>query len=329
MDTRKFIREQLNHLELSTQAFPPPKGKGFMFQKPLKTAFFRHAIIPLGCTLILLGVGGGMPFATGAVKVSGDSGSTKNQMVEKKQVSLKPKPSSSFRLPVYKPPKGIGAPGGRTGGGSRGQEALAIFALVPDHLGLTIKDQPTLYWYLSKPVPYPLVLTVNDETQVEPIVETILTTTPQAGIHSLPLKNFNVKLDLDREYQWFVSLAVDQENPSKNIIAGGRIKRVSPPEKLLQQLRNAEPDQVTAIYSEAGLWYDALSSISDLIESRPNQSDYRHGRKTLLEQVDLMEVGKAEENLTLPQDSSIWSDPQARSIYTTFPKKTEKLLTLP
>lgn len=294
--------------------------------KPLKSSFIKQAIIPIGCTILLLGVGGGIHSANGEAQVSGPSGSTKSRLVVQKQPGHKVKRTSSFRLPVYKPPRGIGAPGGRIGGGSRGQEALAIFALVPDHLGLTINDQPTLYWYLSEPVQYPLVLTVNDETQVKPIVETILTRTPRAGIQSTPLKNFSVRLELDREYQWFVSLAIDSENPSKNIIAGGRIQRVLPPEELLHQLRNAEPDQVTAIYSEAGLWYDALGSISDLIDSRPNYADYRLGRKTLLEQVDLMEVSKAEESFTLPpQESSIWSDPQARSIYTTFPKKTEKI----
>jgi hypothetical protein len=292
--------------------------------KPLTTPFLIHAIIPMGCTILLLGLGGGIQIVNGEEQVSGNQAFTHTQIAANKQPSENVKSGSSFRLPVYKPPKGIGAPGGRIGGATRGQEALAFFALVPDHLGLTITDQPTLYWYLSEPVQYPLVLTVNDETQVKPIVETIITSTPRSGIHSMPLKNFNVKLAMDREYQWFVSLAIDQENPSKNIIAGGRIQRVLPPEKLLRQLRNAEPDQVTAIYSEAGLWYDALASISDLIETHPTHTDYRVGRKTLLEQVDLMEVAKDEEKLTLPQESSIWSDPQARSLFATFPENTEK-----
>jgi len=308
MDTRKITMGRPNHLKLSKPESP-----------------IRTTIIPIACTMLLLGIGGWADFAEGEVEGSGGSGSMKSQNVAEKQSSEKSKHLSSLRLPIYKPPKGIGAPGGRIGGGSRGQEALALFALVPDHLGLTINNQPTLYWYLSQPVHYPLVLTVNDENQVKPILETILTTTPTAGIHSMPLQNFNIKLDLDREYQWFVSLAVDPENPSKNIIAGGRIQRVLPQEGLLQQLRNAEPHQVTAIYSEAGLWYDALASISDLIKMRPNDSDYRVGRKALLEQVDLMEVAKAEENLTVSQDSSYRNDPGARSLFATFSSETEEV----
>ncbi len=293
--------------------------------KPLKTIFFKNAIIPIGCIILLFGVGGGIQIVSGEEQGSGKFSPNHTQIAAKNQPSEPVKRGSSFQLPVYKPPKGIGAPGGRIGGATRGQDALAIFALVPDHLGLTINDQPILYWYLSKPVQYPLILTLNDETQVKPIVETIISHTPRAGIHSFPLKNFNLRLALDKEYQWFVSLAIDEENPSKNIIAGGRIQRILPPEKLLRQLRNAEPDQVTAIFSEAGLWYDALASISDLIESHPKHTDYRIGRKTLLEQVDLMDVAKDEENLTLPQESSYWTDPQARSLLATFPKITEEV----
>ena len=282
--------------------------------KPVKTTFFKSAIIFIGWTILVLGVGAGIPVASGEERSAANENS-----------SEKVKSGSTFKLPVYKPPKGIGAPGGRIGGATRGQDAFAIFALVPDHLGLTINEQPTLYWYLSESVSYPLVLTVNEVTQVEPIVETIITKTPKAGIHSFPLKKFNIKLALDKEYQWFVSLALDHENPSKNIIAGGRIQRVLPPESLLQQLRNAEPDQVTAIYSDAGLWYDALASISDLIESSPNDSEYRMGRKKLLEQVDLMDVINAEENLNLSQDSLYWKDPKTSSIIANFPYETEKV----
>jgi hypothetical protein len=293
--------------------------------KPLKLSFLTTGIIAIGCTIILITGVRGLPSTNGKVQVTGDSDSKSTPSVEKNQPREKIIRTNSFRLPVYKPPKGIGSPGGRIGGGTRGQDDLAIFALVPDHLGLTINDQPTLYWYLSESMEYPLVLTVNEETQVKPILETIITTTPQAGIQSAPLKNFNISLELGKEYQWFVSIAVDSNNPSKNVIAGGRIQRIRPPEELLVRLRNADPDQVTAIYSESGLWYDALASISDLINSRPASPDYRLGRKTLLEQVDLMEVAKAEERVAFPQDSSIHSDVQPRSVYTTFPKNSEDI----
>jgi len=55
-------------------------------------------------------------------------------------------------LPTYRPPL-RGAPGGRVGGGTRGigDEFITLLVLAPNHVGLTVQGQPTLYWYLSKP----------------------------------------------------------------------------------------------------------------------------------------------------------------------------------
>ncbi|WP_454063651.1 DUF928 domain-containing protein [Candidatus Nitrospira salsa] len=200
--------------------------------------------------------------------------------------------SKSLRLPVYKPPKGIGAPGGRVGGGTRGNDiALAmLFAMVPDHLGLTIKEQPSLYWYLSRPAPYKMVLTVNQEDLIRPVLEISLADDGVPGIHSVCLHDHNVRLELGKEYQWFVELVVDADSPARNLVAGGRIKRISPPETLLAQLRNAEPQDVTSIYSEAGLWYDAFDSISDLIAKVPDNPDYPQGRNYLLKQIDMIDI---------------------------------------
>ncbi len=216
--------------------------------------------------------------------------------------------SKPLRLPVYKPPKGIGAPGGRVGGGTRGGDSTLamLFALVPDHLGLTIQEQPSLYWYLSNSTPYKLVLTINRTDLIKPVLEVTLTDKAKRGIQFVSLEDHDIKLERDREYAWFVSLILDEEHHGKNIVAGGRIKRIVPPEKLLVQLREAEPQEVTSVYSEAGLWYDAFDSISDLIEGTPQNSEYSKGRKYLLKQValdDIMEIAKEEDSVYL-MDSS-------------------------
>ena len=209
-----------------------------------------------------------------------------------------------YRPPVYIPPKGIGAPGGRVGAGSRGQESLTLFALVPDHLGLTIDAQPTLYWYISQPAPLPLILTINAEKQVKPVLEIVLQTSPNAGIHSVPLKDFDILLEVDTEYQWFVSLDLDGNSQSKDLVAGGRIKRILPGEELQHKLKFAVPEHITAIYSEEGLWYDALASISNLCQASPKGNHYCIGRRELLEQIDLsldlMEIAKTEEDVPVP-----------------------------
>src|SRR5690348_9250287 len=55
-------------------------------------------------------------------------------------------------LPAYTPPT-RGAPSRRVGGSSRGTASNLpnVTVLVPDEVALTTSDQPTLYWFLSKP----------------------------------------------------------------------------------------------------------------------------------------------------------------------------------
>ncbi|MGB0911864.1 MAG: DUF928 domain-containing protein [Nitrospirales bacterium] len=195
------------------------------------------------------------------------------------------------------------------GGGTRGDDlAVAmLFAMVPDHLGLTISEQPSLYWYLSRPAPYKMVLTVNQEDLIRPVLETTLADDGVPGIHSICLNAHNVRLELNKEYRWFVELVVDADSPARNLVAGGRIKRISPPETLLVQLRNAEPQDVTSIYSEAGLWYDAFDSISDLIATVPDNPDYSQGRIHLLKQIDMdeiLELAREEESVSWISDST-------------------------
>jgi hypothetical protein len=83
--------------------------------------------------------------------------------------------------PIYKPPL-RGAPSSRVGGGTRGEEgdSIALTVLAPGHTGWSASDQPTLYWYLSKPANTRLELTVIDDDAIKPLLETQLLMTSRA-----------------------------------------------------------------------------------------------------------------------------------------------------
>src|SRR4030042_2532768 len=82
------------------------------------------------------------------------------------------KTSPPVSPPIYQPPL-RGAPGGRVGGGTRGigEELIALFALAPNHVALTVQEQPTLYWYLSKPATHAIALTIIVEKDTHPVLE--------------------------------------------------------------------------------------------------------------------------------------------------------------
>ena len=198
--------------------------------------------------------------------------------------------------PIYKPPL-RGAPAGRIGGGTRGateRESFSLQVLAPDHVGYTTKDQPCLYWYISKTTSYPIEVTITERHAVKPLVEKLLKAPEQAGIQSVCLSAHDARLRPNVPYKWFVSLVTDAEHRSKDILAGGIIEMVNPPETLAARLATAGRGRAPFIFAEEGLWYDALGEISRMIEASPKDADLRQQRASLLEQVGLTEAAEAD-----------------------------------
>ena len=214
----------------------------------------------------------------------GQKGKPMDQIAE----SQSKKPASLATMPVYKPPL-RGAPVGRVGGGTRGvgSELPVLAALVPEHVGLTAQEQPSLYWYLSKLTNCFVEFTLIDDQSIQPLLEKRIGPPVQAGVHCIRLADYGIRLSTGKQYRWFVALVPDPEHRSKDIIAGGGIERIELPEILLTKLTRAGKGEVPYIYAEGGIWYEALSAISDLIDSTPDNADLRKKRASLLEQVGL------------------------------------------
>jgi hypothetical protein len=98
------------------------------------------------------------------------------------------------------------------------------------------------------------------------------------------LAEHGVKLSPGVEYQWVVALITDPENRSRDLVASGMIKRVDPSADLKKSIAAASPASLPAVYAEAGIWYDALSSLSDRIEADPSNKALQESRADLLRQ---------------------------------------------
>jgi hypothetical protein len=177
------------------------------------------------------------------------------------------------------------------GGSTRGPGTPpTLSALAPDHTGLTIQEQPSLYWYLSKPTSYPVEFTIIDDRAIQPLLERRLSGSLQPGVQRVRLADYGLRLSVGVPYRWSVALVVDPENRSRDIIAGGAIERIAPPTELHAKLARAGKTRAPYIYAEAGLWYDALTAISDLIDAAPNDRMLRQERASLLEQIGLPQI---------------------------------------
>ncbi len=200
----------------------------------------------------------------------------------------KKKSSPPVSPPIYQPPL-RGAPEGRVGGGSRGigEGLIALFALAPSHVALTVREQPTLYWYLSKSVEYPAELTIRIEKDTHSLLETHVPLPLQPGIYPLRLNDFDIHLVTGTQYRWLLTLAPNPNRRSRDIVTGAIIERVEIPESLRSRLFKTNREEIPHVYAWEGMWYDALTAISNLIVDTPNNPVFRKHRAALLEQVGL------------------------------------------
>ncbi len=195
------------------------------------------------------------------------------------------------RKVVYKLPL-RGAPAVRIDGGSRGSgiSLIALNVLAPDHVGLTVQDQPSLFWYQSEPANVPFVLTLLVDKQAKPVLQVKLPDAKRTGIQRLNLSDYHVTLSPGVEYEWVVALVVDPESRSKDVVASGFIQRVAPSADLLARLADSSKNELPCVYAEEGVWYDALTALSDLLEIRPDSTSLRAERAALLEQAGITNV---------------------------------------
>lgn len=196
------------------------------------------------------------------------------------------------QAPAYVPPL-RGAPSRRVGGSTRGFDLAlpAISAIVPDHVGLTIMQQPVLYWFISKPTQVKLEITIIDENGVKPILELPLAAMEGPAIHSIDLSHHGVTLQHDVEYQWTVALVPDANERSSDVISGGAIKVVEPPASLRDKLASSPANELPpAMLASAGLWYDAIHALSVQIGKQPQNWALRAQRAALAEQAGLADI---------------------------------------
>ena len=200
---------------------------------------------------------------------------------------------------IYRP-AAKSAPSVRVTGGSRGSgdATITLDVLAPDETGLTTQEQPSLFWYQSKPAEAKFELTLLEENKVKPLLQVKVERSSKAGIQRIKLSEHGVKLAPNIEYQWVVALVTDPDNRSSDLVASGVIKRIEPSAELKAKLAGASPTAAPGIYAEAGIWHDALAALSDLIDAQPDNKALRQARADLLAQVGLKAAASSEGALT-------------------------------
>jgi len=177
---------------------------------------------------------------------------------------------------------GLGAPDGRVDAGSRGDgdEVASLYVIAPENVGLTIRAQPSVYWYQTAPAQLPFEISIlkpNDPTPVMLVRQTGATT---RGFHHLDLGEHGVTLAPGTDYQWVVALVRDPQSRSKDIVSSGWIRHTQPSESTALR-------QDAAGYAAAGYWYDTITALFAQIEAHPQDAQLAADRRDLFAQVGL------------------------------------------
>ena len=206
---------------------------------------------------------------------------------------------------AYKPPKTAGTVERRDGdGASRAKVILSngktmeypdLYVLTPKQgVALTTMAQPSLFTYQTATCDVEYRLTITEPGQ--PREAFIYAVSRSAnGIHRVDLSEFDVTLKPGVEYKWVVLFRPEPGSPSKDLEANGRIMRVNPDPALAERLKTAAPHELPVVYAEAGIWYDALASISNQIAANPKDDDLLALRAGLFKQADLSAAAAAKQ----------------------------------
>lgn len=207
-------------------------------------------------------------------------------------------PEQTLSTVQYVPPY-RGTPRRTQGTGTRGDDeskSVALKLLVPDdHTGQTISGHPTFFWYISEVPTEPVEFSLVESGVAQPIFVQQLQLN-KAGIVRIEMPKNLPELVPGKEYRWSVTVIGNANRRSNDTFAQSWIKRVPTTPTLQQQLAAANSDRDRAlIYAKAGLWYDALNTLSTAQAANSTNSSIRQDFLSLLDRAGLAEVAQQEQ----------------------------------
>lgn len=191
--------------------------------------------------------------------------------------------------------------GNTTSSGSRGGceniEGLPPTVLAPlKHVGQTISVHPTFAWFVPDTKPFPMEFSLFElakDGSFKKLVQK-LEFVSSPGIMKLSLKENPPGLVVGQRYFWQVKISCNPNHPSSDLVASAEIQVVELPPTLKTALSATKNRQeMSNLYAEAGIWYDALREALEPAES----SKLGQVASTLLEELANLEEPKTSEIL--------------------------------
>lgn len=172
----------------------------------------------------------------------------------------------------YRPPL-RGAPAKRVGGATRAifETKSPVTILAPNHVGFTIRDQPTLYWHSAQAPAGRVVFRLIAQDSATTVDERTLPESSCVGFYRFNLAGNGVTLKPETNYRWQVAIAAADQD-TREVIAGGAIRYTTtdaPP----ADISTRPASERRRAFAEAGIWYDMVDEF--MIQMKSAQADPR------------------------------------------------------
>jgi Domain of Unknown Function (DUF928) len=195
-----------------------------------------------------------------------------------------PTPTNFSKLQriIFKPPSNEGKPKSTSSAGSRSnwqcpQDATStttssnqtpIMSLVPpdSNYGLTTAEHPTFLVYLPQTSVKQLVLSLITENN-QLYSQTFIPIKGEPGIISIKSADSSPTLEVGKNYQWALELICGEKPSPNDPVISSWVRRVALPQLQSQQRTTLEQAD---IYSEQGIWYDAVITLAQIRNAQHN-----------------------------------------------------------
>jgi Domain of Unknown Function (DUF928) len=192
----------------------------------------------------------------------------------------------SSRGSVTFDPPGEPAPQQTVGSSSRGDDS-SVMALVPEtNHGRTVAERPTFFIYLPEIPMRRGFFSIQDEHR-NSLYQTYIDIPENQGIISFTLPDDAPPLEVGKDYEWyFVAIEGEKLRPDSPEISGW-VKRVELSADVAAIIRSGASLELANAYGQQGIWYDTLSTLVELKQLQPDNTELNSEWAELLEQVGL------------------------------------------
>ena len=154
----------------------------------------------------------------------------------------------------------------------------------------TASAHPTLFVNIPAEMPGATAqLTLQNEAAEQELYSTKFALTGKPGIVGIRIPESVPPLQVGQKYLWQVSVVCNANKPQERLFTMSWVERVALDPTVASQINQASLREKSALYAEAGIWQDTLSSLAELRLSNPNDQSVAQDWASLMQSVNLQD----------------------------------------